>query len=88
MSVKVPRITLYSTRGCAHCRQLKQWLKQHQIPFRDMDIQRNPRAMREFQRHGGRGIPLLLVGDRTIQGFDPKRLTSELSKAGIEPSRR
>lgn len=81
---KTPRITLYSTRGCRHCRQLKAWLKQQGLPFREFDIQRNARAFKEFQRHGGRGVPLLVAGQQTIRGFDAKRLPAQLRKAGIE----
>ena len=82
MSAKSPRITLYSTRGCTHCRQLKLWLKQHHLPFRDMDIQRNPRALREFRRLGGRGVPLLQVGDKVIHGFERQKIASQLRAAG------
>ncbi|WP_457672995.1 glutaredoxin family protein [Thiolapillus sp.] len=83
MANKTPRITLYSTAGCAHCRQLKAWLKRHHLAFREFDIQRNARAFREFQRLGGRGVPLLLVGEQRIQGFDAKKLPARLRKAGV-----
>ncbi|WP_456405333.1 glutaredoxin family protein [Thiolapillus sp.] len=83
MKNRQPRITLYSTTGCAHCRQLKQWLQQRQIRFVEMDVQRNARAFKDFQRHGGRGVPLLLVGERKIQGFNAKQLPSQLRKAGV-----
>lgn len=81
---KPPRITLYSSSGCSHCRQLKQWLQQHQIKFMEFDVQRNQRAFKDFQRLGGRGVPLLVVGERQIQGFNPKQLTSQLRKAGVK----
>jgi len=84
MKARQPRITLFTTSECNHCRQLKQWLKQHRIHFRELNLQRSARAMREFRHHGGRGLPLLLVGERAIRGFDPKRLTRELRKAGID----
>ncbi len=81
---KPPRITLYSSSGCSHCRQIKQWLQQHQIKFMEFDVQRNQRAFKDFQRLGGRGVPLLVVGERQIQGFNPKQLTSQLRKAGVK----
>jgi len=83
MNRKAPRLTLYSTSSCVHCRQLKQWLKKHRIPFREMDIQRNPRALRDFQRHGGRGVPLLQVGDQVVCGFDSRKITKLLRAAGV-----
>jgi len=81
---KPPRITVYSSSGCSHCRQLKQWLQQHQIKFMEFDVQRNQRAFKDFQRLGGRGVPLLVVGERKIQGFNPKQLFSQLRKAGVK----
>ncbi len=81
---KPPRITLYSSSGCSHCRQIKQWLQQHQIKFMEFDVQRNQRAFKDFQRLGGKGVPLLVIGERQIQGFNPKQLTSQLRKAGVK----
>lgn len=74
---------LYTTPGCHHCRRMKQWLQRHGIRFREEDITRSRRAMLQFQRLGGRGVPLLLVGERTIQGFDPKRLVAQLRQMGL-----
>ena len=71
---KTPRITLYGTRGCAHCRRLREWLQARDLAFRELDVERDRRAAREFQRLGARGVPVLLVGDRRIDGFDPRRL--------------
>jgi glutaredoxin len=83
MKNKQPRITLYSTPSCTHCRQLKQWLQQHRVRFVEMDVQRNARAFKDFTRHGGRSVPLLLVGEHSINGFDPKKLPAQLRKAGV-----
>ena len=80
---KQPRITLYSTPGCPHCRSMKRWLRSRRIPFREEDISRSRRAFREFQELGGRGVPLLRVGNRNIRGFDPARLEEQLRKTGV-----
>ncbi len=84
MKQKQPRITLYSSSGCCHCRQLKAWLKQHELPFREFDIQRNARAFKDFHRLGGRGVPLLLVGGQKIQGFNASKLPAQLRRAGVD----
>jgi glutaredoxin len=83
MAMKTPRITLYTTRSCAHCRQLKAWLKQQAVPFREFDIEDNARAFKDFQRLGGRGVPLLLVGQEKIRGFNPNTLADRLRRAGV-----
>ncbi len=74
-----PRITLYSTHRCPHCRQVRQWLQQRGLRFQEFDIERNARAFKAFQRLGARSVPITLVGDERVDGFDPKRLQRLLS---------
>ncbi len=80
---RTPRIILYSTPGCPHCRDLKRWLHRHHIRFREEDVSRSARALHEFQKLGGRSVPLLRVGNRTIRGFEPRRLERQLQQAGV-----
>ena len=75
-----PRITLYSTRNCAYCRQARQYLQQKGLRFQEFDVQRNPRAQKDFARLGARGVPVILVGDTRIDGFDRKRLDTLLKR--------
>ena len=68
-----PRIVIYTTADCSRCRRAKAFLRGRDIPFREMDIGRNRRAMKEFERLRGRGVPLLLIGGERLDGFDEKR---------------
>ena len=79
----LPRIRLYSTPDCGHCRQLKGHLQRLNIPFQEFDISRNRRAQSEFQRLGARGVPVLLVGEQRLDGYDPRRLERLLRDAGL-----
>jgi glutaredoxin len=67
------RVVLYSTANCAHCRRAKDFLREQGIPFRELDVSRSPRARKELARLGARGVPVLLIGDARMDGFDPKR---------------
>ena len=79
----LPRITLYSAPNCGHCRQLKAHLQRLKLPFREFDISRNNRAQTEFQRLGARGVPLLLVGEYRLDGYDARRLEKLLRSCGL-----
>ena len=81
---KPPRITLYSTSRCPHCKQLKSFLRQHRIPFGEQNIERNKRAYIEFQRQGRQSVPMLIVGQQVIFGFDRGRILKALNQAGIK----
>jgi len=67
------RVVIYTAPGCAHCRRAKAFLRKRGIPFREMDVGRSPRAMKELQRLGGRGVPVLLVGGERLDGFSEAR---------------
>ncbi len=72
------KVTLYTTRQCAHCRQAKAFLQKKKIRFVEFDIERNQRAFKEFQRLGARGVPVIMVGSTRIDGFNPNKLEQAL----------
>lgn len=78
-----PRITLYSTRRCPHCSQAKQYLKRKGLRFKELDIEGDARARRAYERLGARGVPVILIGDQRVDGFDPKRIERLLKAATL-----
>ena len=81
---KRPRVTLYGTRQCGHCRRAKAFLARHRVPFAEFDITASRRAARAFELAGGRSVPLIVIGDRSVAGFDPEQLARALRGAGFE----
>jgi glutaredoxin len=67
------RIVLYSSAQCPHCKRAKAFLQREGIPFREMDIGRNARARKALERLGARGVPVLLIGEARLNGFDEQR---------------
>jgi len=67
------RVVIYSTSRCGYCRQAKAYFKEHGIPYQEYDVEKSRRGRAEFDRLGGRGVPLILVGNQRMQGFDPGR---------------
>lgn len=61
-------------RACPHCRQAKHYLQRMGLRFQEFDVQNNSRAQKAFARLGARGVPVIIVGETRIDGFDRKRL--------------
>ena len=83
---KSPRVVIYTTRHCTHCKQAIRQLKAWKVAFREMDIETNHRAYADFRRLRARGVPVISVGERHLFGFDSKRLKQLLENAGVKIS--
>jgi glutaredoxin-like YruB-family protein len=68
-------ITVYSTPTCTYCNQLKSYLKEHKISFRDIDVSKDPKAAEAMvKRSGQQGVPQTLINGKTIIGFDKAKI--------------
>ena len=71
MSVKV-----YSTPTCPFCTMAKNYLKQNEVSFEDIDVSKDrEQAMDMIRKSGQRGVPVIDFNGEIIVGFDKKKLT-------------
>lgn len=80
--MKKIRITLYSTRNCRYCRQAREYLKLRGVRFQELDIQQNIRAQRALAKMGSRSVPVIMVGDTRVDGFQREYLDRLLDRIG------
>lgn len=73
--VRAPRVVMYSTRWCGYCKQARAYFKDKGIRFSELDIEQSPDARRAYDRLGGSGVPLILVGEQRMSGFSVKRFS-------------
>lgn len=75
MSVKV-----YSTPTCPFCTMAKNYLKQNDVAFEDVDVSRDrEQAMDMIRKSGQRGVPVIDYNGEIIIGFDKKKLSELIS---------
>lgn len=73
------RVTVYSTPTCSWCHTLKAYLKQHHIPFTDIDVSRNQQAAQEMVRRSGQqGVPQTDINGTIVVGFDKIKINTLL----------
>ncbi len=75
-------VVLYGTTSCPYCIQARAFLRERNIPFIDRDVANSSQGRREFAQLGKQAVPVILVGERLLTGFNPAHLESALSKAG------
>jgi len=76
-------VLIYTRAGCPYCAQAKQYLEAHQVPFREYDIYRTEKGNRDFKALGGFGVPIIIVGERRLDGYDENRLAELLKSQGM-----
>ena len=64
------QVTVYSAFWCPDCRVAKRFLKEHNIPFQDIDIESTPGAADEVvKRTGKRAIPQFVIDGEWVQPY-------------------
>ncbi len=74
-------VVMYSTNWCGVCTKARQYMQSNGIRFKEYDIEKSDSAHREFKKLGGKGVPLILVGNQKMSGFSASRLTAMLGNS-------
>lgn len=62
-------VIMYSTSWCGYCKRARQHFKRNNIPYQEHDIEKSKKAARDYKKLKGRGVPVILIGKRRMNGF-------------------
>ncbi|MBU1871235.1 MAG: glutaredoxin family protein [Candidatus Omnitrophica bacterium] len=72
-------VKLYSTPTCPYCIGLKQFLKEKNVDFQDIDVSSDQSAVEEMkQKTGQMSVPALDIEGQIIIGFDEQAIANAL----------
>jgi len=72
-------VKVYSTATCPWCIRAKQFLKENNIDFQNIDISSDQHSLDELvQKTGQMGVPVLDIEGEIIVGFDKDKIKSTL----------
>lgn len=63
------KVVMYATSWCPYCQQARNYFREQGISYTEYDIERDAEAKQRYQGFGGRGIPVIFVGKRRMNGF-------------------
>jgi glutaredoxin-like YruB-family protein len=66
---KQQKVTMYSTAWCGYCKKARKYFVAKGIPFVEYDIEKNAHAKRAYDKLGGKGVPVIVVGKKKMSGF-------------------
>jgi glutaredoxin-like YruB-family protein len=77
------KVIVFSTNWCAYCKQVKAYLASKDVAYVEQNIESDEAANREYLQYAGgqfRGVPLTVIGDEVLLGFDRHSIDEALAR--------
>ena len=73
------KVVVYTTARCPACVMAKQYFAKKGVPYEEIDVEKSPQGREAFQKLGGRGVPLIMVGTKRMEGFSSQAIDAALA---------
>jgi len=74
------QVIVYSTPTCPYCDMAKAFLKQNNIPYKEINVAEDRKAASEMiEKSGQMGVPVIEIDGKIIIGFDRNAIKKELN---------
>ncbi len=71
-------LVFFSAPWCGHCDRARIWLDAQDVDYLEINIESSTDAHDLWREAGGRGVPLVLVGETRIAGYAPAAFADAL----------
>ncbi len=72
-------VIVYSTQTCPYCHMVKDYLKEKEIEFEDIDVSQDQEKAKEMMSKSGQsGVPVLDIDGKIIVGFNREEIDKAL----------
>ncbi len=75
-----PDVIMLGAWWCSYCNDAKKYFKKKNIHYCEYDMESTATGKRLYEENGGGGIPLLLIGEYQLQGFNPRQIDAALAE--------
>jgi len=74
------RVVVYGTATCPYCAKARAYLSERKVPFGDFDVAQSDKGRHDFAELGTKNVPVILIGNRKLVGFDKNAIDAALDK--------
>ena len=75
-------VIILTTEWCPYCRALRKELDAYRIPYTEYDVEAGWAGFWRHRASRGWGVPVTIIGDKTIYGYDMAGIRQALRQAG------
>jgi len=75
------KVVIYSTPTCQWCAKTKEFFKANKVSFTNKDVSKSKKNADEMMKKSGQmGVPVTVVGDKVIVGYNESKLRKALGR--------
>ena len=68
-------VIIYTTLTCPWCKKTKEFFKEHNVKYKEIDVVNNSKAAAEIIKKSGQmGVPVIDIEGKIVVGFDEPQL--------------
>lgn len=67
-------VVVFTSNTCGYCHEAKRFLDSKGVAYTEKNVSTDMEARKELMDQGFMGVPVIMVDEDIIQGFDKKRL--------------
>ena len=67
------KVVMYSAVWCGICKKAKHYFQKNNIPYVLYDVEKSRRGKIDFKLLRGKGVPIIIVGNKRMNGFTASR---------------
>jgi len=72
-------VTIYSTPTCSYCKSAKEFFEENNVEYTEHNVAEDEEKRNEMMEKSGQmGVPVIVVGDEVVVGFDKSKLSEML----------
>ncbi len=72
-------VTIYTTPTCVYCRHTKEFFKQNNVQYKEVNVAADEQAATKMiEKSGQMGVPVIEVDGKIIVGYDKEALKAAL----------
>ena len=74
------KIKVYTSSTCPYCVMAQESLAEKGLEYEEKNVQTDKAARQELMKMGYTGVPVVVIGDEEIVGFDKAKIDEALGK--------